>query len=230
MVSHASKIFVAALCPLILTGCVKAYTNPDQGKLTVPRPPTAENISPQGGVGGPVSRQLSKTPVMSAPQKHNGTSPLPRLKATPERPIPGQLTAQQFPSSINIREGPGPNYSVLFSAHPKDTVMITNESLGSDGYQWYQVEHDSWGWVREDLLKLDKGLATIKANHQGAIINVREGPGQNYRVIHETYGGDQFPVASQEQDASGYTWHLLDLSYRGWVRSDLMHKGTAAFK
>lgn len=230
MFNHSSKVFLAALLPAILTGCVKVYTPPDQGKLAVPPPPTPENTNPElKSIGGPDSAKAPEN-VISAPRNPATPTPAPpTIKATPERPIPGQLKAQQSTSRINVREGPGANYRVLFSVHPKDTVKIIDEALGGDGYQWYRVDHNNFGWVREDLLTLDKGVATIKAIHRNATINVREGPGQNYRVIHDAYVGDQFPVTDQAQDANGYTWHLLDLSYGGWVRSDLLNKGTATF-
>jgi len=230
MFNHSSKVFLAALLPAVLTGCVKVYTTPDQGKLPVPPPPTPENISSEvKSIGGLDSAKASKN-VISTPGNPVAPTPPPStIKATPERPIPGQLKAQQSTSRINVREGPGANYRVLFSVHPKDTVRIIDEALGGDGYQWYRVDHNNFGWVREDLLTLDKGVATIKAIHRNATINVREGPGQNHRVIHDAYVGDQFPVTDQAQDANGYTWHRLDLSYGGWVRSDLLNKGTATF-
>lgn len=231
MFSHSSKVFLAALLPAVLTGCVKVYTTPDQGKLPVPPPPTSENTSPEvGRIGGAEPEELNPTRVTPPPRVTSPPTPAPpTIKATPERPIPGQLKAQQSTSRINVREGPDTNYRVLFSVHPKDTVRIIDEALGGDGYQWYRVDHNNFGWVREDLLTLDKGVATIKAIHRNATINVREGPGQNHRVIHDAYVGDQFPVTDQAQDANGYTWHRLDLSYGGWVRSDLLNKGTATF-
>jgi uncharacterized protein YgiM (DUF1202 family) len=229
MFNHSSKVFLAALLPAVLTGCVKVYTTPDQGKLPVPTPPRLEDMNSIQSTGGPDSAKAPKN-VISTPGNPVAPTPAPpTIKATPERPIPGQLKAQQSTSRINVREGPGTNYRVLFSVHPKDTVRIIDEALGGDGYQWYRVDHNNFGWVREDLLTLDKGVATIKAIHRNATINVREGPGQNHRVIHDAYVGDQFPVTDQAQDANGYTWHRLDLSYGGWVRSDLLNKGTATF-
>jgi SH3-like domain-containing protein len=236
MLRHSSKVFVAALLPVILAGCVKVYTTPEQDKLTIPPPPTPENTGSElGGIGGANPEELnpSRVPYSPAvtPNPNQITPPptLPTLKATPERPIPGQLKAQQSTSRINVRERPGTNYRVLFSVHPKDTVMITDETLGDDGYQWYRIDHRGSGWVREDLLTLDREVATIKAIHRNATINVREGPGQNHRVIHDAYVGDRFPVTTQARDANGYTWHRLDLGYGGWVRSDFLNKGTATF-
>ena len=230
MFRHSSKVFVAALLPVILAGCVKVYTTPEQGNLPVPIPPSLKDINPSQSTGGPDSAKAPEnvTPTPANPSA-TPTPPPPTLKATPERPIPGQLKAQQSTSRINVRERPGTNYRVLFSVHPKDTVMITDETLGDDGYQWYRVDHRGSGWVREDLLTLDRGVATIKAIHRNATINVREGPGQNHQVIHDAYVGDRFPVTTQARDANGYTWHRLDLGYGGWVRSDFLNKGTATF-
>jgi uncharacterized protein YgiM (DUF1202 family) len=223
MFRRSSKVFTATLLPFALAGCVEVYTTPEPDTLPAPLPPEPENIDPSRGQGGPDSGSFP--PVVVTP-----TQPVETVKATPEQPIPGQLKARYSTSRINVREGPGTDYSVLFSVHPQDTVMITNEVRGNDGYQWYQVNHADWGWVREDLLKLEEGFATVTAKHANSVINVREGPSQNYRVIHEAYVGDHFPVAEQSWDGDGYAWYLLDLNYSGWVRSDLITKGTAAFE
>jgi SH3-like domain-containing protein len=157
------------------------------------------------------------------------TPPAPLNKATPEQPIPGQLKANNPRSLINIREGPGTDYAVLFSAHPQDIVKITNETVGADGYTWYQIDHEGFGWVHESLLNLEEGVATVTANYADSIINVRSGPGKTYQVIHWAYVGDRFPVLEQSGDRNNDAWYLLDLNYSGWVRSDLIHKGTALF-
>lgn len=229
MLLHSSQKFMITLLSLVLAGCFKIYTNPPQDTLPAPPPPGPETIDPYGAQGGPEFEP--STPLVVTPPPVIITSPvISTVKATPERPIPGQLKARYATSVINVREGPGTDYPVLFTAHPKDTVMITDEILGADGYQWYQVSHTDWGWVREDLLRLQGGMATITAKQARSGINVREGPGQDYRVIHDAYVGDRFPVMEQAWDYNGDVWHLLDLNYEGWVRSDLINKGTAAFE
>jgi len=229
MFRRSSKIVTTALLSLALAGCVRVYTTPQPDTLPAPPPPTAENTDPTGAQGGPVGEPFSPPPVDPLPVVTPGPV-VSTVKATPDRPIPGQLKARQATSVINIREGPGTGYRVLFAAHPKDTVMITDEVVGADGYQWYQVGHSDWGWVREDLLRLQEGLATVTAKHAKSVINVREGPGQNYRVIHEAFVGDRFPVAEQSWDYDGNAWYRLNLNYDGWVRSDLINKGTATFE
>jgi len=228
MFRRSSKIVTTALLPLVLAGCVKVYTTPEQGTLPPPPPPSPDNIDPRGPQG-PVD-EPSPPPVVTPPTVVTPPVVVSTVKATPDRPIPGQLKARQATSVINIREGPGTGYTVLFAAHPKDTVMITDEVMGADGYQWYQVSHADWGWVRDDLLRLQEGFATVTAKQAKSVINVREGPGQNYRVIHEAYVGDRFPVAEQSWDYNSDAWYLLNLNYDGWVRSDLINKGTATFE
>lgn len=233
--STISAAFVATLLPLVLTGCVKVYTTPKEDTVTMPPPPGPENIDPTLGKGeGPESSTSPSSvqppsPSASPAPAASSVPPVSTIKATPEQPIPGQLTARYADSTINVREGPGVTYSVLFKAHPNDTVMITDEVLANDGYVWYEVQHNQWGWVREDLLALQEGYGIVTANQGQSAINVREGPGQSYRVMHIARAGDRAPIVEKAWDREGNAWYLLDFTYRGWIRGDLVTKGTARF-
>ncbi len=223
MTRRSSKLLATMVLPWLLTGCISVYTTPQDDPISVPPPPGPETIDPTGPVGeGPEAEALPSGAVTP-------TEPVDTIKATPENPIPGQLRARYSTSNINIREGPATTYAVLFKAHPNDTVMIINEVQGADGYQWYQVKHSSQGWIREDLLILQEGIATVTADQARSLIHVREGPSQIYRVIHGARVGDRFPVLDQAWDGEGNVWYRLDLTYSGWVREDLITKGTATF-
>jgi uncharacterized protein YgiM (DUF1202 family) len=232
MVRRSSRTLVAVFLPLLLGGCIN-ITAPLAEPVTVPPPPGPENTNWTGPQGeGPEAESFPQSIAVTTPAV-TYTSAESTIKATPERPIPGQLKARYASSTINVREGPGTNYAVLFQAHPNDMVMITHEVSGTDGHRWYQINHYGWGWVREDLvqeglLSLQPDLATITAKQARSNINIREGPSQAYRIIHTARVGDRFPLVDQAWDNDGYAWYRLDLNYSGWVREDLITKGTAA--
>ena len=70
------------------------------------------------------------------------------------------------PVGVNVRTSPDPMSAKIFSYKAKDPganaafgypVVIVDETVGSDGYKWYQVLADSnppseFGWIRSDLI------------------------------------------------------------------------------
>lgn len=70
------------------------------------------------------------------------------------------------PVGVNVRTSPDPMSAKVFSYKAKDPganaafgypVVIVDETVGSDGYKWYQVLADSnppseFGWIRSDLI------------------------------------------------------------------------------
>lgn len=62
-------------------------------------------------------------------------------------------------SRINVRSGPGTNFSVKHYGLSGDAVTGLNQRPGKDGYEWFFIEFNqsgAQGWVREDLLVRDK--------------------------------------------------------------------------
>ncbi len=81
----------------------------------------------------------------------------------------------------------------------------------------------------------DAGATTEAASATGAAaaevtptrINVRSGPGTNYRVVSSANGGARLPIVGQSQDGSWYQVTVGGLAEPGWVLSSLTTlKGT----
>lgn len=67
---------------------------------------------------------------------------------------PARLLANDPGSQINIRSGPGTNYSVAHYGYAGDYVDVINERV-VNGYRWYYVEFPASkarGWVRGDFI------------------------------------------------------------------------------
>ena len=91
----------------------------------------------------------------------------------------------------NVRSGPGTNHEILWAAGKYYPVDIIKQS-GS----WYQIrdfEGDA-GWIHRSLLK--KIPAVIVG---GTIVNVREGPGTDFRVLFQAEKGVSFKLLKRQK-------------------------------
>lgn len=76
-----------------------------------------------------------------------------------EREYPAQVFVD-IPEydNLNLRSGPGTDYSILGKLRRGIELNILNEAIGSDGDQWYQVitPDGKEGWVHSDYVTLKK--------------------------------------------------------------------------
>lgn len=114
-------------------------------------------------------------------------------------------------NKANVRSGPGTNYEILWSVEKYCPFNIVKKS-GS----WYEIrdfEGDK-GWVYHSLLKKIHSVIV-----KGTIINVREGPGTNSKVLFQAEKGVSFKVLKskkqwlQVQHADGEI---------GWIHKSLV--------
>ena len=95
-----------------------------------------------------------------------------------------------FPKA-NVRSGPGTDHEILWTAGKYYPVDIIKQS-GS----WYRIrdfEGDA-GWIHRSLLK--KISAVIV---KGTIVNVRGGPGTNFRVLFQAEKGVSFKLLKRQK-------------------------------
>lgn len=92
-------------------------------------------------------------------------------------------------SSLRLRSGPSTASSTITTAPRGDYVVITGKS-GS----WYQVNYNlTSGYMHESYLKtaslknIELGYGRVNANK----VNMRTGPGTNYRAIGQAHSGDR---------------------------------------
>lgn len=65
--------------------------------------------------------------------------------------------------------------------------------------------------------------ARICTNNRSGTLNVRTGPGRNYRSLTQVPNGTTIPVFDRAsgQDGQSYTWQRINYNgVQGWVRSD----------
>lgn len=134
-------------------------------------------------------------------------------------------------NGVNVRSGPGTNYSAPYSLANGTTVTILNETAGADGYIWYYIRTPggNYGYIRSDLLKVNADPQTQEEEEKtGKVINVtsslnvRSGPGTGYTKITTLSGGAIVTITGTASGSDGYTWYMIKLSGGtvGYVRSD----------
>jgi len=122
--------------------------------------------------------------------------------------VEGSLFAKQ---DCNVREGPGTNYRRI-DRIKAGTPVIELEKQDN----WYKVELPSKkeGWIREDLLRdtLSQMVTTER-------VNIRLGPGTQYRVLTELEKNTPITVIGEQDD-----WYRIKLpdDRIGWIRKDLV--------
>lgn len=63
------------------------------------------------------------------------------------------ICTRDYNSSLNLRNGPSRNNSVIASVPSGDYVRLMNWVWGGDGQRWWRVEYNGLvGWMRGDYL------------------------------------------------------------------------------
>lgn len=141
----------------------------------------------------------------------------PAPPAPPPDPAPGQPggTMLEANTALNVRSGPGTNYSVIGLIRPGARYNITGQS-GS----WYQIDYNGKvGWVYGPLVTVMTGTVPAIPTGQGVesttTLNVRSGPGTQYGIIGRIYPGAVYRILSQQG-----VWYQIDFNGTpGWVHS-----------
>ncbi|MDF1578339.1 MAG: SH3 domain-containing protein [Desulfurivibrionaceae bacterium] len=113
--------------------------------------------------------------------------------------------------NVNMRSGPGSNYSVLWELGRGFPLKI----LGRKG-DWVKVEDfegDS-GWIYGKLVAKNPHLIVKKKR-----INVRSGPGRNYRLVGKANYGVVFQTI---EHSKGWVKVKHENGLAGWVKRDLL--------
>lgn len=124
------------------------------------------------------------------------------------------------------------------------TVVVVDETTGSDGMVWYKVQFsyaqkNFEGYIRSDLVELSSGEAsagsTITDNTQagktGTVTNtsggvyVRSGAGTAYSIQTKVYKGQSLNILGQAAASNGVLWYNVSFSlngtdYTGWICGD----------
>ncbi|WP_312285883.1 C40 family peptidase [Terrisporobacter sp.] len=128
-------------------------------------------------------------------------------EGTPETEVNlnGKVTSSV---NLNVRSGPGTNYSVKTYLKPGQVVFLLSESNG-----WYKVKlsNDTIGWASSSYIS--KSDTYGKSTDS---LNVRSGPGTNHSVKTALKKGEVVTITN-----SSNSWYQIKTSSNitGWVSS-----------
>lgn len=140
---------------------------------------------------------------------------------------------------VKVRNAPvtGDKLTLLY---PGNAVTVTDETAGSDGYTWCQIQMSDGvtGYIRSDFVTLqgtDSSAGQTNADSSaggtnGVVQNtekgvyVRSGAGTSYSVVTKVYKGQAVNVG-ELVSAGGMDWYSVTLvvggaSYSGWICAD----------
>ena len=109
---------------------------------------------------------------------------------------------------LNVRSGPGINYSVKTSLSPGQVVVLLSQSNG-----WYKVKlsNGTTGWASSSYVE-----KTDTYGKSTASLNVRSGPGTNYSIKTALKNGEIVTITK-----SSNSWYQIKTNFNitGWVSS-----------
>lgn len=143
---------------------------------------------------------------------------------------------------VMVRKAPV-NGEKITSLQPGTTVRVVDETNGTDGYVWYQIEISyngttTTGYTRSDFITLasengDPGTTATDPGGTGiagvvsgtnSSVYVRSGPGTSYSFLTKVYKGQAVTIFGQAA-GGGLNWYNVSLNvgetaYTGWICAD----------
>jgi len=119
-------------------------------------------------------------------------------------------------SAVNVRQGAGTTYPLLFQLNKGEQVTIKQEQNG-----WYFVENSQGtGWVAAWLINLP-GVSNTSRNAlvTGSLVNVRQQPGTQYPKVIQVKQGEKVEIIGEKED-----WYQIRTTSgkEGWVANWLI--------
>ena len=123
---------------------------------------------------------------------------------------------------VNVRSGPGVNYSSLYTLVEGETATYTGSySYDSNGTKWYKVQYDSFGtgWVSEKYSVVYSDLSYVQA--EGGSVNIRRTPNLTGADLGTMPSGATATYLGQTStDSRGVDWYYVNYNgTTGWVSS-----------
>ncbi len=115
---------------------------------------------------------------------------------------------------VNMRSGPGKSFPVVYEYGKGFPVMVITKK--GDWVKVKDFEKD-FGWIHKSLL-IKKPQMVVKVSSRGKI-NIRSGPGTNYKRVGEAYYGVIFDSLFTK---SGWVKVQHETGLTGWVKRDLL--------
>lgn len=153
----------------------------------------------------------------------------------------GEFKVQVNITDLNIRKGPGTNYAKTGKHTGKGTFTITQTSSGAGSSAGWGKLKSGAGWISLDYAKrvgssstsskpaaaASTGYKTWVGKVTASKLNVRTGPGTNYRNLssYPLLGyGNLVDVIGATKASSGATWYKIRIAnkYVGYVHSSYL--------
>ena len=111
----------------------------------------------------------------------------------------------------NVRSGPGTDHQILWSVgkyYPVDTIKRSGN--------WYKIRdfEGDIGWIHRSLLN-ETSAVIVKRT----IVNVRKGPGTNFRVVFQAEKGVSFRLLKRKRNWLNVRHEDGDV---GWIHRNLV--------
>ena len=144
----------------------------------------------------------------------------------PEQEVNATVTTD----GVNVRKGPGTNYTTVGSKNKGDKIMITETASGS-GYRWGKIGENAWicltytdydkteeggnddttsGGDTTESVEPAKVMGTVKVD---GYLNVREGAGTGYKTVGSVQNNERVEILEQKT-VGAITWGKIS---KGWI-------------
>lgn len=117
---------------------------------------------------------------------------------------------------VNLRKGPSTRYPIIWELGKGFPLMI----IGSQG-NWYKVrdfERDV-GWIYKSLVSRKPHLIVKVNKNSNNRINIRSGPGTNYKIVGKAEYGVVFETL---QRGKGWVKVRHETGLTGWIKRSLL--------
>lgn len=132
--------------------------------------------------------------------------------------------------SVNMRKGPGTNYSVVKKGLSKNTSVTLYELQGD---WWFVKCNNTYGYIRKDMIKEGK-LSTAKATEKASgtyegtikvnsVAALRKSADKSSKCLKELKNGAKVTVYYKVKDKSGNYWYYVASGKtKGYVKASLV--------
>ncbi len=118
--------------------------------------------------------------------------------------------------NVNLRSGPGKNYSIKWKYGSGFPLKVIKEKGN-----WLNVldfENDT-GWLHSSLTN-ESGHMIVNVNKgNDRKINIRSGPGTNFKIVGKAYYGVVFKTIKQQ---NGWALVKHESGLEGWIKRSLL--------
>jgi len=153
-----------------------------------------------------VVEPAKKEPAEEIPTKGEVAEEAP----APVFPLAGEIVGD----TVNVRSGPGTNYSIITRLNKGDGVIILGEEFG-----WVRIEVPlaTFSWISADFVERgEENQGMVTANR----VNIRAGSGTDFDILGQVNRGDKIEIVDEVEG-----WYKVKppAGAAAWIHSDYVH-------